>query len=405
MYMIHSLEIENYKSIEKISASFGEVNALIGKNGAGKTTLISAINIIKNLAKGLNVNDVINEVAPLGEFFNCNSNSRKSSFALKIQTPARELFLYRFSISFGERMVKSGHIFFFSDESLHKLDGPDDNSGRLVFRRTSDDDSTIEVGDWDGRSSKIEKIPLQVDPSILVLSSYAHKYARAVAGTLASYSVIWIDENDLYNRRSPIVSSNNLDLNTIDGVAVDLYMNNRHDYDEAIQTIKQIIPGFKPPRITRIEKDESEMDKHGGIYNFLVSWFDSNYAGRSSISRVSLSGGNSRVIYLILSLYNSKSNTCFVAEEIENGMHLSRISKLIDQLRMIIKNRKIQLFFTTHNHLILEDLLPREVIYVKLTDRGSVYTKLSETKEYQDIATALGRVPSSTEIINSGLLF
>ena len=136
-----------------------------------------------------------------------------------------------------------------------------------------------------------------------------------------------------------------------------------------------------------------------------MSWFDSNYANSSSISRVSLSGGNSRVIYLILSLYNSKSNTCFVAEEIENGMHLSRISKLIDQLRMIVKNRKIQLFFTTHNHLILEDLLPKEVIYVKLADSGSKYTKLSETREYQEISEALGRLPSSTEVVNSGLLF
>ena len=404
--MIIKLTIENYKSIEKTSLNFEEINVLIGKNGAGKTTLISVINMLMKLSSGANINALINGMAPFGgEFYNANSSSRHANFELMVQTPNREVYEYSFSIAFGDKnrgVNEIGPAFYIDNESLYKID-PVDKSKKMIFQRTGEDTS-IEILSDNG----ISKMPLNVDPRVLVLSSFAQPDAKLVAQTLSSYSVIWIDTPQPVNGFE-IVSSNAPNLSTIDGVAVSLYLKDKQLFNDAMNAIESVIPGFTSPDISNISdsvpsgrKDEPERKK---VTNYIVSWSDSQYSRSYGISRMSLSGGNSRVIFLILSLYNSEASSCFVAEEIENGMHLSRIAKLIDQMRMIVKNRKIQLFFTTHNHLILDDLLPKEVIFTKLGSKGSEYTRLTETKEFADIQADLGRAPSSTELVNSGLLF
>ncbi len=404
--MILDLSIKNYKSIEEMSLSFGEINAFIGKNGAGKSTLISAINVLKRVAAGDNINRIINDIAPLDDFFNCNLDGTTAEFRVKIQTRNGGVFLYSFDITFGP--FRNRLLYRFSRESLHKIVS---NGEELIFRRNNTK-SGISKESGQGEDLEIASgvTPLKVDSSVSVLSMYAQDDARVVADTIASYCVIWLDDT-MNNSNNSVVYSNSLDLNTIDGVAIDLYTRDSALYEEAIHTIGIIIPGFKPPEITRIGKtdsisgDSAIEDPIQKVSAYIVNWSDSAYAKTSSISRFSLSGGNSRVIFLILSLYNSRNRSCFVAEEIENGMHLSRISRLIDQLKMIIKNRKIQFFFTTHNHLILEDLLPKEVIYVHMNTHGSQYTRLSETEEFVMVREALGRTPSSSDVVNSGLLF
>jgi len=404
--MIRKLTIENYKSIEKTSLNFEEINVLIGKNGAGKTTLISVVNMLMKLANGANINALVNDVAPFGgEFYNANSSSRHARFELVVQTPSKELYDYSFSVAFGDKKRSTnelGPAFYIDNESLYKAKS-EANPKKMIFQRTGEDTS-IEIQSDDG----IGKMPLNVDPRVLVLSSFAQNDAKLVAQALGSYSIIWMDSLQPVSEFE-IVSSNTPNLGTIDGVAVSLYLKNQDLFNDAMNAIKSIIPGFTSPEITNINDSVSSRSKEGQerkkVTNYIVSWSDSHYSRSYGISRMSLSGGNNRVIYLILSLYNCEASSCFVAEEIENGMHLSRIAKLIDQMRMIVKNRKIQLFFTTHNHLILDDLLPKEIIFTRLGANGSVYTRLTETKEYTDVKNDLGRAPRSTELVNSGLLF
>lgn len=404
--MILGLEVDNYKSIEHMAVSFGELNAIIGKNGAGKTTLISIISMVKSIAQGRNINAIINENASVNDFFNCNLHEEISKISVKIQTPRRRTYMYSFSISLGVGIEAERASFSFVKESLYFLPNNDSLHKELVFKRVGNNSSfmnnnaTLEVADG--------VVPFKIDPSVSVLSSYAHDDAIDVSDTLASYYIIWLNDS---NYGGTIVNSNYLDLNTIDGVAVDLYMRDRALYENAIETIRSIIPGFRSPEIVRIGKeeprhdDERERKATRKVSSFVVNWSDSQYSSTSFISRHSLSGGNSRVIFLILSLYNSRGKSCFVAEEIENGMHLTRISMLIDQIKKVVKNRKIQFFFTTHNHLILNDLLPKEVVYVKMSNHGSEYARLSDTKEFQMIRDTLGRMPTSEDVVNSGMLF
>lgn len=405
--MISRLKIANYKSIKSIELTFTQTNAFIGKNGVGKTTLMSAISILSRFSSGEDINSIANSVAPFGEFFNVNLDDKEASFEFDIMTRQKRIYTYRFSVSFGSRIANSSiKRYYINEESLHRKN-TESGDRDLIFKRTA---SNGMMNAMNIQTKDSNEVPLRVTPFISILNVYASKEVKEVSDTISSYSIIWMDQSA--NTRGPVlISANNLDLSTIDGVAVSLFLKNREFYDKAMSSIKAIIPGFTPPIIRNIDQALLEQDDDGSdnkdensVSNYLVYWKDSNYTKDINISQSSLSGGNSRVIYIILSLYNSESKSCFVAEEIENGMHFERISRLIEQIKMISKNQSIQLFFTTHNHLILNYLLPEEVIFTKLGDGGSIYERLTDTAEYEDIKNILNRDPSSTEMIDSGLL-
>ena len=41
--MLKAIEIQNFKSIEKLELEFGRVNVFIGENGSGKSSILEAI--------------------------------------------------------------------------------------------------------------------------------------------------------------------------------------------------------------------------------------------------------------------------------------------------------------------------------------------------------------------------
>jgi len=416
--MISRLKIQNYKSIEEMELNFGMLNALIGKNGAGKTTLISAINLMRRFSSGENINSIINSIAPLGEFFNANLDSKKALFEADIITPQEQLvYTYKFSVTFGPGSGFRTHIgrnmYYVDEESLYKKDlsNSSSSSNTLIFKRVSGSDPFHAMSIQTG--SKKEDLPFRITAYNSVLSVYAEPNAKNVADTLSSYSIIWMD-NPASNQSISLVSTNDLNLSTVDGVAVSLFLKDDALYEKAMSSIKNIIDGFIPPIIQKIpspsntdldKKDDAEKNNKEIISNYIVYWHDSAYAKRTDISQFSLSGGNSRVIYLILSLYNNEAKSCFIAEEIENGMHSERIEKLTEQIRMISKNQSVQIFFTTHSHTILNYLTLKEIVFVKLSNTGSTYRHLDTTDEYKEIRESLNRAPSSMDLINSGLLY
>jgi len=397
--MITKITVENYKSIEEATLDLKGMNALIGKNGAGKTTFISVFHLLKHLASGDRLEQAVENIAPLGiDLFNFNRTSNSAKFRLTIQADS-SLFDFSFTISYSD---SRGRPFIISEESLTKLVS---DERTLIYRRNSDN-GTLEVS----HGEEITSLPLKIETNKLALSSYSNEDARTVADTLTAYTIIWLSAVQGENEGYGFVRGDNPDLSTIDGVAVDLFKRDPERFKESIASIKKIIPELVEPRILSLDDafrdNRSAASKNPGekkIESYAVTWSDNTYS--KNITRLSLSGGNARVIFLILSLFNSRTKSCFVAEEIENGLHTSRIGKLVDELRTITKTQKIQLIFTTHNYQILEKLLPEEVVFCQLGHKGSVYQRINETDEYKLIKEQLGGEPTSSDVVNSGLLY
>lgn len=404
--MITKIHIVNFRSIKDVNLNLDVLNVLIGANGAGKSTLLEALNFTKRIVSGAAIADAARTYAPFGrDFFNYYSDGFIASFLFDIQTKNNSKYQYGFSIGYNPDF-SSHEDFYVYAEKLSKYTTNGDLS--IIFdRNAASNKISFDAG------SGANQLPIEIERNRLFIATLSHPDAKEIIDTVSSYEIIWADER--YDSQKPVklVVDNPLSTDTVDDVAVSLYLKDNNRYIEAIDTIKKVIPEFELPEIIDLSEavsratdtqEDSSKTKKSKEYRYIVNWRDSRHAD-SVYSRFAISGGNLRVIFLILSLYNTESRSCFVAEEIENGMHPGRVKKLVQVLVSIAKKRELQLVFSTHNYLLTREVIARNIIFCKYIDgEGATYTRLTDTDEYAQIKEALETEPSTEDVLGSGLL-
>ena len=111
------------------------------------------------------------------------------------------------------------------------------------------------------------------------------------------------------------------------------------------------------------------------------------------------------VISFFFNLFQQPQYSILLIDEIENGMHMGRIARLIDVIRTIARDRKVQILFSTHSHEILKYLLGREVINtIADHEKGSQYQLLSDSRSFDKICRELGDPDAVTadQLLDSG---
>ncbi len=403
--MITKIHITNFRSIKDVDLNLDVLNVLIGANGAGKSTLLEALNFTKRIASGVAIADAARTYAPFGrDFFNYYSDGFIANFLFDIQTKANSKYQYGFSIGYNPDFSSHEDFYVYAE----KLSKYTDNSLSTIFDRNATSNKiSFDAG------SGANQLPIEIENNRLFIATLSHPDAREIVDTVSSYEIIWADERYDNQKQTKLVVDNPLSTDTVDDVAVSLYLKDSVRYTEAIDTIKKVIPEFESPEIidlsdTISRSDDKQSDtsktKKSKEYRYIVNWRDSRHID-SVYSRFAISGGNLRVIYLILSLYNTESRSCFVAEEIENGMHPGRVKKLVQVLVAIAKKRELQLVFSTHNYMLTREVIPRNIIFCKYVDgEGATYVRLTDTDEYAQIKEALDTEPSTEDVLSSGLL-
>lgn len=404
--MISNIQIQNFRSIKEASIKLTALNVLVGMNGAGKSTLLEALNFTKKAIDGVTIDEVARVYAPFSvDFFNYYTEGYVASFAFDIVTKSNMQYSYSFSVGYNPDF-NSKQDFYVNSEKLTKLEDGDQN---VVFdRNPSSNKISFNIGDG------ANQLPIEIENNRLFLATISHEDVREVVDTIGSYTIIWADQRYDMHGANKLVVDNPSSTDTVDDVAVALYLKDGDRFNQAIETIKKVIPEFQKPDIINLSdltnraiqgKTDKEPVKKNSDYRYIVNWIDSRHAS-TTFTRFAISGGNLRVIYLILSLYNTESRSCFVAEEIENGMHPGRVKKLVQVLISIAKQRKLQLIFSTHSHLLTTELLPREVILCTYIEgNGSTYERLSETQQFDLIRETLNTEPTTDDLLGSGLLF
>jgi predicted ATPase len=386
--MITKIHIKNFKGIRDIELdNIREFNVLIGKNGSGKTTLLYCIDFIKRLASGRNISSALKSL-PFSHLQNMKSDDKDTIIDVTFITQNNKCFKLFFQLSSITNEDKTNNIIF-EKESLHHLIKDREEE---IYTRTGN--KIIVKGESLNINLEINKLALPIVPI---------ETSSEIAKFLSSYKYIDIDTNKIHVPWQPVPVPNN--EKTLDEIAATLYKNDIESFKLAIKIIGEVLSNFSPPEIVNIsdffkkQNDESRKDQKK-FDNFFVFW---NEKKLLSMSSQSLSGGNARIIYIILSLFSAKKNSCIGIEEIENGLHMGRIEKLMDQLKTLIKNRGLQLFITTHSAQMLEQVLPHDVIFSTYSyEDGSKYQYITSTKAYGIIEESLEKTPSTKDLIDSG---
>ena len=94
--MIEHIEIEGFKSLEKVSLDLGPLNIFVGTNGSGKTNFLEALRVLQGIGFGYTIDEILN-----GKPEGSNSKEWKpirggSTFAeFRTSRPPRDLVSFR----------------------------------------------------------------------------------------------------------------------------------------------------------------------------------------------------------------------------------------------------------------------------------------------------------------------
>jgi AAA15 family ATPase/GTPase len=223
--MLRKVVIKNFKSIDEAHLTLPRFGAIIGKNGSGKTNFISAIVLLKRLVDGITIEKARRQGLSFftKEFFFMGGASNEAIFEFHFEAIDGSLFKYSFTIECTEE----DNDFIISQESLYKNEN-------IIFKRKSGNEGNV----FDGK----QIVPFSVDDGSLVLENYTNDSVAELRNLISNYTIV--DAPVAGKNELQIVSIANLNLDTIDGVAVSLYVKNKELFDQAIESVKKIIPDF-----------------------------------------------------------------------------------------------------------------------------------------------------------------
>jgi AAA domain, putative AbiEii toxin, Type IV TA system len=390
--MISKIRVENFRSIRQAEVDLNEgFNVVFGRNGSGKTNLISAIFLLKRLVEGADIDSVISKMAPFSseEFFYWNHSKTEASFEISFNNhDSSYIFSYQVAHMRGD-----GHIKVQSESLKKKVAG-----GEVAIYRRDREASFKGEDDM--------QIPYKTDPRKLMLTSFIDEMGETVKAVNILKRSLFVDPFPKTQDGMQVVFGSKPDLETMDGLAVSLFIKNGGRFAKAVDTIQKIVPTFLAPTVTPIGgKTESPKDgvSDDDVARYVVLWNEKDIDAQ--FSHHSFSHGDKRVIYLIFSLFNAEEGSFLAAEEIENGMHVGRIRKLLDVFRTQASNRNIQVLLTTHSLEMLEAVIATDAIYAtKDPKAGTKFIHCQTSTDYESFKKDLGREPTMRELVESGLM-
>jgi AAA15 family ATPase/GTPase len=394
--MIKAIQIQNFKSIKNAYIDLDAFNVLIGKNGSGKSTLITAINLTVQLTKEVPLSTALRSIAPVSsELFNDGSEEKICKIELFIDISKTRRYKFDYVIGLNKSYNEKIARFVIVSETLSKIIK---NEKHIIYNRKKD---KLFKGDDD------IFVPTKLSSDKLVLGNYFEDEVTEVAHHISEYTTIDSIHTGKGEERT-IIDGQRPDMKTVDGIATALFIKSPELLKQASDEIKEIIPDFMEPvviNLNEVNHEKEEAKKDADIAQFYVFW--SYFHSTMVHSRFALSGGDLRTILLIYTLFLLPENSSLAIEEIENGIHVGRIKKLIDLIKTVAKNKNIQLLITTHSLEVLgEMVLTTEVVYsIKDKKKGTYYRHLTNTDEYKAMKEELhDKEPDVKDFFDSGFL-
>lgn len=382
--MIEYLKIRNFKSIKEADTNLPFFGAIVGMNAAGKTNIIQAIDFTRDLIMNSSAATAQSKITltPF-ELFNLNDTSRQLSLSFRISDAQDRKYIFNYTLGLELRENEPPSLLVVH-ERLQRF------SGEMLENVYVREDGKI-------TNNAGSVIPLDIDGSKLVLALYRDNQVLHVKNIFAKTNIL---QDKTPDSRESFV---NLTEEGLAALIVRLKYKNQTAYEQFEEIAKKIVPSFSTSVIRSLKEEAGAVSNVATEKDlYLVLLEEKNL--RNQLSMKLISAGDLRTLLFIANALFMESGTCLMIEEIENGVHPSRVKKLLDHLETISRQKKIQMLFTTHSPSVINKFRPAEVLYVKKTnDQGTTMILLDETREITSIQELLSKGGELTDYINSRL--
>ena len=393
--MLLSFRIEGFKSYAGATLRLARhrdaqgrpspLSVLIGANASGKTNLIEGLRLVSAIAAGARLETIRSGSGTAGLRGSLHDLGYRgaSSFSFECLTDFDEYPRYRIELELREDRL---HI---RDERLWKPSRP-----VPLFEVSEASEglaSDIEVAyDNFARGGRKPQVTCTDQVSLLAqLSSSArfqatHKRAqRKVPEYCGRYQALLgnirlLDPRPREMRGYSFRNESGLDEHGTNLSAV--LFNLCRDAGVA-ETVLHFIRDVPEQDIDRIDFIETE---RGDVMVKLVETFGGH---RTAYDASQLSDGTLRILAVAAAMLSAPEGGMVIVEEIDNGVHPSRVEGLLERLSSVASQRQLRVLVTSHNPALLDALPDRavpDVVYCfrDATEGCSQLMRLEEVPDY-----------------------
>jgi len=406
--MISELKIRNFKSLENVDLKLGHFNLLVGANASGKSNFLDALRFLQGVGSyGFSLDEILDGRPPSGASQRWPGIRGGSTFAAFRSRRGTQADKIEFEVGFRDEdtLAEVG------DQLTYKfactIGG--DNS---AFSEESlcSGDTTIVPGTLRYAVEKVfgELIKGELAPILpkMTLFSLLDGVVRRTLGVEVTNDVKQNDDNleklKLFFQALSNVSEKLADVQFLDPLSSYL-----RGYSRRVKRMSESGEGFaaliheigsngdKPALLEWLK--ELRPDEISDLYALPGAVNDYMAAvkeGDNEFPASALSDGTLRFIALAAAFFQPSMPKILVIEEIEKGLHPSRLRLLLDLMRSQSKRTGTQVFATTHSPTLLAWLTEedRKTTFVCARDAESGATKMR----------SLAEIPRFEELIQEG---
>lgn len=390
--MIKSFIYENFKSFEKAELNLEAVTSLVGTNSSGKSNAIEGISILAESATGMDLGVILdgtrnNDSHVRGGSKAC-SRFKTTSFKLGCLIDLDEDYdlLYEIKIGTSKRIMVN-------EESLYKVEnGKVTHKGDKIFKTKdrNEDSSDIKVEYRNGKKGMNPDIICNRTVSVLSqltskLPNHTEtddenlKYIGLVIANLKKIFVL----DPVPSEMRDYVRTTDVELKTnCENISPVLYQ--MCEDKEKKEYLMDVIRELPENEIIDIEFVETKLGD-------VIFGLQEKYLSSSElVDAKRLSDGTLKCIAVVAAVLTMPEDSVLVVEEIDNGIHPSRVKELINRLEQVCRPKGIDILLTTHNASLLDQydrdkLIGVSVVYRDKVNGTSKFIPFVDIKNYQDI--------------------
>ena len=412
--MIERIVIENFKSLRSVDLTLGRVNLFVGTNASGKSNFLEALRVLEGIGNGFTIGEILNgkpksatnevwEGVRGGSRYACFSDStEKDEVAIKAfgELEESDRMKWQYGIVFSSkkteivneiiRMSEGGMKDGFSYSRKDDVEIYEDPHlpflSILTFRLSSPFESLesiIENTEW-------KKL-------------FLHFHLRKDHGNTILFPIplIWLPK--FLSNAQPIDPRREI-LGSYSQTSSTRRMGNHgENFAALIKTICQD-EELKDAYLSWLRHLRPEEVDDVGTLSGAVGepMFMLRENGRDFPAPV-LSGGTLRFAALAAAFFQPEMPDIMTIEEVENGLHASRIQLLLDLFRTQAEYKKTQVFATTHSPAILDWLQEEDykTTFLCTRDESTGESRIRPLSDIPHFMDVIKKTPAS-ELFSEG---
>jgi len=382
---LHRLQVENFRSLQKITLPLRDLNVLVGPNGAGKTNVLQVFDFLARII----LTDLQPALDSIGGFgavvfrggertptsIRINLTATWTSYSRPNRPDEYELRLTRRTRGNSSRTLERAEEF-----SFYRSQGRKRNitvSGERARVTDLVQDQALREQNIGIRrlSSGLSTLPRLVD------EAGANEVAT-IANRLASFRVfnVAVDRartaSRIPTRNEPLAA----DASNLAAFLLTMANNYPSEWGRLIEDARAVLPQVQ---------DIEFLYPSGAAHEVVVALKEAGLRIPTQLADASY--GTIRLLGILALLYDPDPPALTCIEEVDHGLHPQALELLVQRLREA--SERTQLIIATHSPTLADRLTPEEMIICERRRDGSSAIPAISSPQIRNIVTASEGLP------------